>query len=61
MKNGRLFCVDRRGDEQGAVKQGGPVFGEQDMADIPQRPDEQGNTDIDELAEYLEELKKERK
>ena len=32
-----------KGDEQGAVKQDGPVFGEQDMADIPQRPDEQGN------------------
>ena len=32
-----------KGDEQGAVKQDGPVFGEQDVADIPQRPDEQGN------------------
>lgn len=32
-----------KGDEQGAVKQDGPVLGEQDMADIPQRPDEQGN------------------
>lgn len=32
-----------KGDEQGAVKQDGPVFWEQDMADIPQRPDEQGN------------------
>ena len=32
-----------KGDEQGAVKQDGPVFGEQDVAGIPQRPDEQGN------------------
>lgn len=32
-----------KGYEQGAVKQDGPVLGEQDVADIPQRPDEQGN------------------